>query len=138
MGGYSFAQSEFTEDPGLQMRRMGGATREEGEGGVGANLFGEVEVAVDQLQRGDDEEDEDSRQGHGRRLVGRRRRRMSLRLGHVARARRSERGIFFIFIFKKIKISKIYGRFENFQNYTPVAPCLGDRGPVAHWLGDRT
>jgi hypothetical protein len=46
---------------------MGGATREEGEGGVGANLFGEVEVAVDQLQRGDDEEDEDSRQGHGRR-----------------------------------------------------------------------
>ena len=60
------------------MRRMGGATREEGEGGVGANLFGEVEVAVDQLQRGDDEEDEDSRQGHGRRLVGRRRRRMSL------------------------------------------------------------
>ena len=78
MGGYSFAQSEFTEDPGLQMRRMGGATREEGEGGVGANLFGEVEVAVDQLQRGDDEEDEDSRQGHGRRLVGRRRRRMSL------------------------------------------------------------
>ena len=39
--------------------------------------------------------------------------------------------IFFIFIFKKIKISKIYGRFEKFQNYTPVAPCLGDRGPVA-------
>ena len=47
-------------------------------------------------------------------------------------------GFFFIFIFKKkIKISKIYGRFENFQNYTPVenfqnytpvAPCLGDRG----------
>jgi len=46
---------------------------------------------------------------------------------------------FFSFLYlKKIKISKIYGRFENFQNYTPVAPCLGDRGPVAHWLGDRT
>ena len=29
---------------------------------------------------------------------------------------------FFIFIFKKIKISKIYGSFEKFQNYTPVAP----------------
>jgi len=47
-------------------------------------------------------------------------------------------GIFFIFVFKKIKISKIYGGFEKFQNYTPVAPCLGDRGPVALWLGDRT
>ena len=46
--------------------------------------------------------------------------------------------IFFIFVFKKIKISKIYGGFEKFQNYTPVAPCLGDRGPVALWLGDRT
>src|SRR6185295_20313588 len=22
---------------------------------------------------------------------------------------------------------KIYGHFEKFQNYTPVAPCLGDR-----------
>ena len=43
----------------------------------------------------------------------------------------SEARIFFIFIFKKIKISKIYGGFEKFQNYTPVAPCLGDRGPVA-------
>ena len=56
--------------------------------------------------------------------------------------------IFFIFVFKKIKISKIYDGFEKFQNYTPVAPCLGDRGPVAPclrdrgpvalWLGDRT
>ena len=46
--------------------------------------------------------------------------------------------LFFIFVFKKkIKISKIYGGFEKFQNYTPVAPCLGDRGPVALWLGDR-
>jgi len=47
-------------------------------------------------------------------------------------------GFFFIFVFKKIKILKIYGGFEKFQNYTPVAPCLGDRGPVALWLGDRT
>jgi len=47
-------------------------------------------------------------------------------------------GFFFIFLFKKIKISKIYGGFEKFQNYTPVAPYLGDRGPVALWLGDRT
>jgi hypothetical protein len=53
---------------------------------------------------------------------------------------------FFSFLYlKKIKISKIYGGFEKFQNYTPVAPCLGDRGPVAPclgpvalWLGDRT
>ena len=48
---------------------------------------------------------------------------------------------FFIFVFKKIKISKIYGGFEKFQDYTPVAqaaPCLGDRGHVALWLGDRT
>ena len=37
-------------------------------------------------------------------------------------------GLFFIFIFKKNKISKIYGGFEKFQNYIPVAPCLGDRG----------
>jgi hypothetical protein len=66
MVGYSSAQSEFTEDPGLETRRrMGGATRD-GEGG-GADLSGEVEVAVEQLQRGHDEEDEDSRQGHGRR-----------------------------------------------------------------------
>ena len=35
-------------------------------------------------------------------------------------------GIFFIFVFKKNKISKIYGGFEKFQNYTPVAPCLGN------------
>ena len=36
---------------------------------------------------------------------------------------------FFSFLYlKKIKISKIYGGFEKFQNYTPVAPCLGDRG----------
>jgi len=45
---------------------------------------------------------------------------------------------FHFYILKKIKISKIYGGFEKFQNYTPVAPCLGDRGPVAPWLGDRT
>ena len=30
---------------------------------------------------------------------------------------------FFSFLYlKKIKISKIYGGFEKFQNYTPVAP----------------
>ena len=46
---------------------------------------------------------------------------------------------FFSFLYlKKIKISKIYGGFEKFQNYTPVAPCLGDRGSVAPWLSDRT
>jgi len=37
-------------------------------------------------------------------------------------------GSFSFLYLKKIKFSKIYGRFENFQNYTPVA----------HWLGDRT
>ena len=48
-------------------------------------------------------------------------------------------GGFFSFLYlKKIKISKIYSGFEKFQNYTPVAPCLGDRPPVALWLGDRT
>ena len=40
-------------------------------------------------------------------------------------------GSFSFLYLKKIKISKIHGRFEKFQNYTPVAPCLGDRGPVA-------
>ena len=30
-------------------------------------------------------------------------------------------GAFFFFIFKKIKISKIYVCFEKFQKYTPVA-----------------
>ena len=54
------------------------------------------------------------------------------------RRQRFPEGSFSFLYLKKIKISKIYGRFENFQNYTPVAPCLGDRGPVAHWLGDRT
>ena len=36
-------------------------------------------------------------------------------------------GFFSFLYFKKIRISKIYGGFEKFQNYTPVAPCLGDR-----------
>ena len=48
------------------------------------------------------------------------------------------REVFSFLYLKKIKISKIYGGFEKFQNYTPVAPCLGDRGPVAPWLGDMT
>ena len=38
------------------------------------------------------------------------------------------RGAFFFFIFKKIKISKIYVRFEKFQKYTPVA-LWGATGP---------
>jgi hypothetical protein len=42
---------------------MAGARLED----VGADLSGEVEVAVDQLQPEDDKEDEDSCQGHGRR-----------------------------------------------------------------------
>ena len=44
---------------------------------------------------------------------------------------------FFSFLYlKKIKISKIYGGFEKFQNYTPVArPLPGRQGPVALWLG---
>ena len=42
--------------------------------------------------------------------------------------REVRRGEFFSFLYlKKIKILKIYGRFEKFQNYTPVAPWLGDR-----------
>ena len=44
---------------------------------------------------------------------------------------------FFIFIFKN-KISKIYAEQENFQKWVPVAPLMGDRGPVAHPVGDRT
>jgi len=46
--------------------------------------------------------------------------------------------LFSFLYFKKNKISKIYGGFEKFQNYTPVTLCLADRGPVALWLGDRT
>ena len=65
-------------------------------------------------------------------------------------------GGFFFFIFKKIKISKIYVGFEKFQKYTPVAlwgrqgsnvifflhlgPVAqpeGDRPPVAQAGGDR-
>ena len=34
---------------------------------------------------------------------------------------------FFLFYIKKIKISKIYVRFEKFQKYTPVAHARGDR-----------
>ena len=36
-------------------------------------------------------------------------------------------GDFFFFILKKIKISKIYVRFEKFQKYTPIAHARGDR-----------
>jgi len=46
---------------------------------------------------------------------------------------------FFSFLYlKKIKISKIYGGFEKFQNYTPVAPLPGRQGACRPWLGDRT
>ena len=41
---------------------------------------------------------------------------------------------FFIFIFKKNKISKIYVEQRNFQKWVPVAPLMGDRVPV----GDMT
>ena len=34
-------------------------------------------------------------------------------------------GSFSFLYLKQIKISKIYGRFEKFQNYTPVAPPPG-------------
>jgi len=36
-------------------------------------------------------------------------------------------GVFFFFIFKKYKISKINGRFKKFQKRTPVAQATGDR-----------
>ena len=42
-------------------------------------------------------------------------------------------GIFFFFIFKKIKISKIYVRFEIFQNYHPVA-LWGATGPKCNFF----
>jgi len=37
---------------------------------------------------------------------------------------------FFFFIFKKIKISKIYVDFGKFQKYTPVALWGGDRAQM--------
>ena len=37
---------------------------------------------------------------------------------------------FFFFIFKKIKISKIYVGFGKFQKYTPVALWGGDRAQM--------
>jgi len=39
-------------------------------------------------------------------------------------------GGFFFFIFKKIKISKIYVGFGKFQKYTPVALWGGDRAQM--------
>jgi hypothetical protein len=39
-------------------------------------------------------------------------------------------GGFFFFIFKKIKILKIYVRFGKFQKYTPVALWGGDRAQM--------
>ena len=79
----------------------------------------------------------------------------------VALPRKDKTGVvsavFSFLYFKKIKISKIYVRFEIFQKYTPVALPLDDRpkvlffflqicnevpgekkgGPVAHPSGDR-
>ena len=46
------------------------------------------------------------------------------------------RPFFFIFIFKKIKISKIYCRSKKFQKWAPVAHGEGDRHPVAQAGGD--
>ena len=40
---------------------------------------------------------------------------------------RRERERFFLFYIKKIKISKIYVRFEKFRKYTPVARPRGDK-----------
>ena len=50
-------------------------------------------------------------------------------LAHACRSVASPLHGFFSFLYlKKIKISKIYGGFEKFQNYTPVSPYLGDGG----------
>ena len=46
--------------------------------------------------------------------------------------------LFFIFIFKKYKISKIYGSFKKFQKWAPIAHGEGDRPPVAQAGGDRS
>ena len=43
---------------------------------------------------------------------------------------------FFIFIFKKNKISKIYGRSKKFQKWAHVAHGEGDMTPVAQVGGD--
>ena len=48
--------------------------------------------------------------------------------GRAARLLQQSSGFFSFLYLKKIKISKIYGGFEKFQNYTPVASCLGDKG----------
>ena len=45
--------------------------------------------------------------------------------------------LFFIFIFKKIKISKIYSHSKKFQKCAPVAHGEGDRPPVAQAGGDK-
>ena len=45
--------------------------------------------------------------------------------------RSATRGFFSFLYLKKIKISKIYGGFEKFQNYTLVVPCLGACRPLA-------
>ena len=47
-------------------------------------------------------------------------------------------GLFSFLYLKKIKISKIYVRFEKFQKYPAIALWGGDRGPVAQATGDRT
>ena len=42
----------------------------------------------------------------------------------------AKQGGFFFFIFKKIKISKIYVGFGKFQKYTPVALWGGDKAQM--------
>ena len=44
---------------------------------------------------------------------------------------------FFFFILKKIKISKICGRFRKLRKWAPIAHGVGDRTPVAQAGGDR-
>ena len=44
---------------------------------------------------------------------------------------------FFSFLFKKLKISKIYGHFRKLRKWAPVAHGVGDKPPVAQATGDR-
>ena len=52
--------------------------------------------------------------------------------------RRTVDRLFFIFIFKKNKISQIYAEYGSFQKWVPVTPLMGDRVRVAHPVGDKT
>ena len=48
-------------------------------------------------------------------------------------AQQQTRDFFFFFIFKKIKILKIYVHFEKFQNYPPIA-LWGTTGPRCNFF----